>query len=170
MTDSCNKFIPRTRIPQRPFSRWFNSDIRHQLNKVHSLRKHSKKNPTSYILHKLTHMEATLQTLMDKSKDEFLHSISSSFHFKPKQLYSYLSSLNKSKSKPDFLTLSWSTFFANISELWQVATTLLVAGPTLTFWIPWHAFTYSYSNVVQSARLLVPINAHVMWWPRCSID
>ena len=50
----------------------------------------------------------------------------------------------------------------------QVATALLVAGPTLTFWIPWQtqfAFTYShdsYSSVVQSARLLVPINAHVM--------
>ena len=54
----------------------------------------------------------------------------------------------------------------------QVATALLVAGPTLTFWIPWQtrfAFTYSYSSVVQSARLLVanlwliPINIrHVM--------
>jgi len=48
-----------------------------------------------------------------------------------------------------------------------------VAGPTLIFWIPWQtrfSFTYSYSSVVQSARLLVPINAHIMWWPRCSID
>jgi len=54
--------------------------------------------------------------------------------------------------------------------LYQVATALLVAGPTLTFWIPWQtrfAFTYSYSSVVQSTRLLVPINAHVTWWPRC---
>ena len=54
-----------------------------------------------------------------------------------------------------------------------MATALLVAGPTLPFWIPWQtrfAFTYSYSSVVQSARLLVPINAHVTRWPRCSID
>jgi len=39
-----------------------------------------------------------------------------------------------------------------------VATTLLVAGFTLTFWIPWQplfASTSSYSSIVQSVRLLV---------------
>jgi len=36
-----------------------------------------------------------------------------------------------------------------------VATALLVAGSTLTFWIPSFASTSSYSNVVQSARLLM---------------
>jgi len=39
-----------------------------------------------------------------------------------------------------------------------VATTLLVAGSTLSFWIPRQtlfASTSSYSSVVQSARLLV---------------
>jgi len=37
----------------------------------------------------------------------------------------------------------------------QVATALLIAGSTLTFWIPWQtpfAYTSSYSSVVQSAR------------------
>ena len=41
---------------------------------------------------------------------------------------------------------------------YQVAAALLVAGPTLTFWIPWQtlfASTSSYPSVVQSARLLV---------------
>jgi len=64
-----------------------------------------------------------------------------------------------------------------------VATTLLVAGNTLTFWILWQtsfSSTSSYSSLAQSARLLVelcaahlwlvPINAHVTWWTRCSID
>ena len=40
----------------------------------------------------------------------------------------------------------------------QVATALLVAGSTLTFWIPWQtwfASTSSYSSIVQSARLFV---------------
>jgi len=36
----------------------------------------------------------------------------------------------------------------------QVATALLVAGSTLTFWIPPFASTSSYSSVFQSARLL----------------
>jgi len=60
-----------------------------------------------------------------------------------------------------------------------VATALLVAGSTLTFWIPWQtsfASTSSYSSArlhvdFYAANLrLVPINAHVTWWPRCSID
>jgi len=39
-----------------------------------------------------------------------------------------------------------------------VATALLVAGSTLTFWIRWQtwfASTSSYSSIVQSARLFV---------------
>jgi len=38
-----------------------------------------------------------------------------------------------------------------------VATALLVAGSTLTFWIPWQtlfASTMSYSSIIQSARRL----------------
>ena len=37
----------------------------------------------------------------------------------------------------------------------QVATALLVAGSTLTFWIPPFASTSSYSSLVQSIRLLI---------------
>jgi len=36
-----------------------------------------------------------------------------------------------------------------------VATALLVAGSTLTFWLPPFASTSSYSSVFQSPRLLV---------------
>ena len=39
--------------------------------------------------------------------------------------------------------------------LFQVATALLVAGSTPTFWIPQFVSTGLYSSVVQSARLLV---------------
>jgi len=48
--------------------------------------------------------------------------------------------------------------FIYIIYINQVATALLVAGSTLTFWIPWQtslASTSSYSSVVQSTRLLV---------------
>jgi len=36
-----------------------------------------------------------------------------------------------------------------------VATALLVAGSTPSFWIPQFVSTSSYSSVIQSARLLV---------------
>jgi len=39
--------------------------------------------------------------------------------------------------------------------MYQMATTLLVAGSTLTFWTPLFASTSSYFSVVQSDRLLL---------------
>ena len=45
-------------------------------------------------------------------------------------------------------------WFNNVFFFLQVATALLVAGSTLTFWIPLCASTSSYPSVVQSARLL----------------
>jgi len=57
--------------------------------------------------------------------------------------------------------MSWVPWLFPRVVLWfpcyQVATTLLVAGSTLTFWIPWQtqcASTSSYSSVVQSATSL----------------
>ena len=70
----------------------------------------------------------------------------------------------------------WVMMLWTVRYLFQVATALLVAGSTLTLWRPKFVCTSSYSSVVQSARLLVsnlrliPINAHVTWCPRCSID
>ena len=57
-------------------------------------------------------------------------------------------------------TLSWWVFMSCWQDFnyEQVATALLVAGSTLTFWIRWQtwfASTSSYSSIVQSARLLV---------------
>ena len=80
-------------------------------------------------------------------------------------------------SLPCFYVFCWSAiptscyilmFVFFLFLLLQVATALLVAGSTLTFWIPWQtpfASTSSYSSVVPPANLwLVPINAHVTWW------
>ena len=57
-----------------------------------------------------------------------------------------------------FVCLLVSLFFVRLWSLLQVATALLVAGSTLTFWTPWQTsftFTSSYSSIVQSAWLLV---------------
>jgi len=58
-----------------------------------------------------------------------------------------------------------------------VAPALLVADSTLTFWIPPFASPARTDQASFKARAslfanswLVLINAHVTWWPRCSID
>ena len=66
----------------------------------------------------------------------------------------------------------------------QVATALLVAGSTLTFWIPWQtsfASTSSYSSVIESLGCSYNCTCmwltcglfqlmHVTWWPRCTFN
>jgi len=53
-----------------------------------------------------------------------------------------------------------------------VATALLVAGSTPTIWIPQAQFvsTIVFKRCSSANFRLVPINAHVTWRPRCSID
>ena len=101
--DSCNKFIPKARIPTKPSPRWFNPEIRHQLNKVHTIRRRIKTSPTQHLIAKLSQMEASLQSSMEKSKDDFLQSLTSTFKLQPKKLYGYMNSLSKAKLKPNFI-------------------------------------------------------------------
>ena len=63
--------------------------------------------------------------------------------------------------------------------IYQVATALLVAGSTLTFWIPPFTSTSSYSSVFKALGCSYNCRrltdgwfqlTHVTWWPRCLID
>ena len=100
---SCKKCIPKIRLPSKPFPRWFNSTIRHQLNRIHTIRRCLRKNPTQRLLSKLNSMEISLQSQIQASKDEFLSNLVVSFINNPKKLYSYLNNLNNSKYKPQFI-------------------------------------------------------------------
>ena len=102
---SCKKCIPKIRLPSKPFPRWFNSTIRHQLNRIHTIRRCLRKNPTQRLLSKLNSMEISLQSQIQASKDEFLSNLVVSFINNPKKLYSYLNNLNNSKYKPQFYYL-----------------------------------------------------------------
>ena len=57
---------------------------------------------------------------------------------------------------------SYCIYFCIIQE----ANALLVAGSTLAFWIHWQTPFCSWAANLR----LVQINAHVTWWPCCSID
>ena len=93
-------FIPRAIIPSKPSPPWFNSSIRHQLNRTRTLKKRVKKRPTLHMQDKLTTAELILQTAMLEAKENYLSTLVGSFKTQPKKLYGYLNSLNESKYKP----------------------------------------------------------------------
>ena len=96
----CECFIPRAKIPSKPSPRWFNSSIRHQLNRTRTLKRRVKKRPTLHMQDKLTTAELTLQTAMLEAKENYLSTLVGSFKTQPKKLYGYLNSLTESKYKP----------------------------------------------------------------------
>ena len=103
LTDGCDQFIPKFKVPLKPTPRWFNSNIRHLLNRTHTLRRIHKKKPTSNNYKKLLHMETCLQASIEASRDEYLQRIVSLFQATPKKLYEHLKQLSNSKFKPQFI-------------------------------------------------------------------
>ena len=83
-------FVPKFKASSHTSPKWFNSDIRHQLNRIHTLRNRIKKSATFYTLSKLSIMEENLQQLILSSKDKFVQNLCSTFKFKPKELYNHL--------------------------------------------------------------------------------
>ena len=65
---SCRKFIPRAKVPTKPSPRWFNSEVRHQLNKVHTLRKSARRNPTAHILDKLSQADRSISSIQNREE------------------------------------------------------------------------------------------------------
>ena len=95
--------IPIAEVPSKPTPRWFNSTVRHQLNRTRTVRRLTKKHPTQQLSAKLTAMEISLQALIQKSKEDYLSNLVKSFSKNPRKLYGYLNSLTQSKYKPEFI-------------------------------------------------------------------
>ena len=64
ITNACLQFVPKLRIPTVTSPRWFTSEIRHNLNKVKSLRKRIGSSSTPYLINKLVEMENNLTSQM----------------------------------------------------------------------------------------------------------
>ena len=69
---------------------WFNADIKHLLNKIHTLRRRLKKKTTQQKTANLNSMEVTLQGLIAKSKGMYISNLINSFSHKPRKLYQFL--------------------------------------------------------------------------------
>ncbi len=102
--ESCNRFIPKLRIPSTLSPRWFNADVRHKLNKVRTLRRRLKSKPTPQLATKLSRTEDLLAVQMQRTKEKFILELTSTFTAQPKRLYSYISSL--SSTKPQISSIS----------------------------------------------------------------
>ena len=72
------------------------------LNKVRSLQKLTKKNPTEVKMAKLASLEQSLESLILQSKENYISSLVTSFSSDPKKLYRYLRDMKKKGSSSTF--------------------------------------------------------------------
>ena len=90
-------------LPSNPSLPWFNSEIRHHLKKIHTLRRSIRKSPTINRNNKLCLLEERVSRLIQSSKHPYEANLVSSFSSNPKKLYSYLKRLANNKFIPKFL-------------------------------------------------------------------
>ena len=98
ISTACHLFVPVTWIPKSPFPRWFNAEIRHLINKSHTVRRRLKLRPTNHLRLKLQTLESSLRSLIQASKLKYEQSLISAFSSYPSKLYRHLKSLSNPKS------------------------------------------------------------------------
>ena len=87
---ACDLYIPTCSLHSNKYPPWFNADIKHLLNKIHTLRRRLKKKTTQQKTANLNSMELTLQCLIAMSKDLYISNLINSFSHKPRKLYQFL--------------------------------------------------------------------------------
>ena len=82
-----SRYIPKVKISSHHPPKWFNSDIRHLLNRVHSLRRRFKRSPTPQLSERLSSLEQSLQDLMTSTRIQFEASLFSDYSNNRKSIH-----------------------------------------------------------------------------------
>ena len=90
ITQSSLCFVPKAAMPTKLSPPWFNSHIRHQLNKVRRLHRRMKRQPTPMLTMRLSEMEGDVCSIIQSAKENYIAQLTTAFQSNSKKLYSYL--------------------------------------------------------------------------------
>ena len=94
-------FTPSVKIRSQSYPRWFNSTIRHHLNKLRSLRKKCRRNPSFNNTSKLSSVELQFQTEILEARCTYESNLVTNFaRSNDSKIYSYIRSLTRHNSLP----------------------------------------------------------------------
>ena len=92
---SISLFTPQVKVRSRLFPVWFHSGVRHQLNRIHSLRKQCKRNPSSHNSHHLSLAEHQLQCDILDARANYEGRLVTEFSFSnDSRVYHYIKSFS----------------------------------------------------------------------------
>ena len=98
--DGIKQFIPSIRSSHQNQPKWFNSSIRHNSNRVRTLRRKYNKHPSKQNETKLVNLESQLQAEINIAKADYESTLISNFSNNNSKIYKYIRSLTNSSSIP----------------------------------------------------------------------
>ena len=97
-------FIPVRKIHSNLHPPWFNSDIRHSIKRLRTLRRRYKQHPTHHISCTINSLELTLQNKMKAAKQSFEYNLINSYATtNNNKLFKYLKSIRKCNNVPSVI-------------------------------------------------------------------
>ena len=106
ISEATSQFVPKICSRKHPRPKWFNSDIQHQLNRVHTLRRRTRSNSTPALLSKLCNAEVNLSDAIANAKQNFesqlIHNLAAN---NSSQIFRYISTLTNNHQLPSVMYL-----------------------------------------------------------------
>ena len=100
------QFVPRISSRKHPRPKWFNSEIQHHLNQVHTLRRRHRRNPSPTLSSQLSRAEAKLSKEISTVKQDFESQLIRDLAANnSNKIYKYISSLSSSHQLPSIMFL-----------------------------------------------------------------
>ena len=103
-------FIPITKVQSHQHPKWFNSEIRHNIKQLRTLRRRLKHHPTQHILNTIGSLEKTLQDKIAVAKQTFESNLINTFaSTNNNKIFKYLKSITKLNNIPSVMNFESST-------------------------------------------------------------
>ena len=108
--DVMQLFIPVCKIHPNLHPPWFNSDIRHNIKRLRTLRRRYKQHPTHHISCTINSLELTLRSKIKAAKQSFEYNLINSYATtNNNKIFKYLKSMIKSNNVPLVIQFESST-------------------------------------------------------------
>ena len=99
-----SQFVPKICPRKHPQPKWFNSEIQHHLNQVHTLRSRYRSKPSTNLLSQLSLAEAKLSNEMSAAKHDLEAQLVQDLAVSnSSKIYKYISSLFSSHQLPSIM-------------------------------------------------------------------
>jgi len=112
--DALPHFIPTTVFQSNNQPVWFNSDIRHHINCLRTLRRKFTNNPTGHNKNKLESSQKLLQAKISNAKTNYETNLITTFD--NSKIYKYIRGITKSKSFPSTMYHNSSSFHSGTQK------------------------------------------------------